>query len=124
MNQKNTNANPYQTLLVICVGLIILFLCFKWQWPIWGALLIGLLGIISPFLAKKIDYLWMQLAYVLSLFVPNILLSLVYFLLLVPIAFLSRIINRKDTLLLKNKQSSTFKSFEKRFEPSSFENPW
>ena len=124
MKTQTKQKNPYQTILVICTGLAIIYLWSQWKWTIWVAVLIGLLGIFSPFMAKKIDYLWMQFAYLLSLFLPNIILSLIYFLLLVPLAMLSRLLNRKDVLQLKESKRSTFKSINKTFQSSSFENPW
>ncbi|MFK7933167.1 MAG: hypothetical protein AB8G22_06630 [Saprospiraceae bacterium] len=124
MNVNKNKTNPYQTVLVICIGLVILHWWSQWNWALMAAIVIGLLSIISPFIAKKIDLLWMKLAYVLSLFVPNILLSVVYFLLLVPIALLARIFGGKDALQLKKQDSSTFKNRKVTFTAADFEKPW
>lgn len=68
--------------------------------------------------------LWNKLAWVLSFIVPNILLSLIYFLFLFPIALLSKLFGNKDPLALRNKPDSTFKTSNKAFDASSFDKPW
>jgi hypothetical protein len=75
-------------------------------------------------LAKKIDYLWMKLTWVLSMIVPNVLLSVIFYLFLTPIALLSRIFGKKNQLTLKNTKDSLFKENTKKFEKSSFEKTW
>ena len=75
-------------------------------------------------LAEKIDFLWMKLAWVLSLIIPNILLSAIFYLFLFPIALLSRIFGNNDPLHLKNKGDSNYVDNEKEFDKASFEKPW
>ena len=124
MNPKLQKTDPIKTVLVITVGMLIVFALTQWKWAFNAAVTIGLLGLISSFLAKQIDYLWMKLAWVLSLIVPNILLSVIFYLLLTPIALLSRLFGEKNQLNLKNKTDSLFKNYNKEFDKPSFEKPW
>jgi predicted ferric reductase len=124
MNPKLQKTDPIKTVLVITVGMLIVFALTQWKWAFNAAVIIGLLGLISSFLAKQIDYLWMKLAWVLSLIVPNILLSVIFYLLLTPIALLSRLFGEKNQLNLKNKTDSLFKDYNKEFDKPSFEKPW
>lgn len=121
---KQPKTNPTQTMLTICVGFLVIHLITKADWAIYISLVIGLLGVFSPFLSQKIDFLWMKLAWVLSLIMPNILLSIIFYLFLFPIALLSKLFGNKDPLMLKHTQKSTFRTREKPFEKSSFEKPW
>lgn len=66
----------------------------------------------------------MKLAGFLSLIIPNILLGIIFFLLLFPIALLSRLFGKNDSLNLKNKSGSTFKNVNKEFDKISFEKTW
>ena len=66
----------------------------------------------------------MKLSWLLSLIVPNIILSIIFFLFLFPIALLSRMTKKEDQLRLKNIYQSTFKEVNKTFDKKSFENPW
>jgi hypothetical protein len=117
-------SNPIQTVLTIAVGFLILSILFKWEWAVTVALLIGLGGLISRKLAQKIEWIWHKLSYVLSLIVPNILLSVVFFVFLFPIALLNRLIKKSDLLHLQRQQKSVWITVNKHFQPDTIKNPW
>ena len=121
---KKMTTEPVKTILTISVGFLVVFLATEWKWAIYISLIIGLIGMFSPFLSKKVDFLWMKLAWVLSLIVPKVLLSLIFYLFLFPIAALSKLFGAKDPLMLKNSNESTFRTEEKVFEKSTFEKMW
>ncbi len=123
-SMKKLKSEPIKTVLVITVGFLFVYMVTKWQLYLTIALIVGLSGISSNYLAEKIDFLWMKLTWLLSLIVPNILLSLVFFLILTPVARLSKLFGETDVLNLKNAKNSLFKDVDKRFEQSSFEKPW
>lgn len=110
-------------MLTIAVGFIVLFLVFDWEWAVVVALIIGLIGVFSPYLSKKVEFLWMKLAYYLGLVIPNILLGAIFYLFLFPISLLSKLFKKDDPLYLKNRQS-TYVNSNKTFEKTSFEKPW
>lgn len=124
----------YRTILTIVIGFLGLYFIAKlnrvsWitsgeNWWLWIALGVGGPSVLSSFLAEKIANLWMQLGYVLGLIVPKIVLSVIFFLILFPVALLSRLFSKKDSLQLKNNQDSVFKDVNKTFEKVSFEKPW
>lgn len=124
MSAKQLKSDPVKTMLVITTGMLIVYVVTKWEATLIIALVIGLIGVFSTYLSKKVEFLWMKLAWILSLIIPNILLTIIFYLLLTPIAFLSKLTGKEDPLLLKNKGSSTFKKYEKNFNADSFKNPW
>ena len=124
MSAKLTKSNPIKTILIIVLGFLIIYLITKWQGWLNIALILGLAGFLSGYLAKKIDFIWMKLAWFLGLIIPNILLSVVFYLFLTPLALLSRIGKGKDHLMLKNTQSTLLKEHVKEFDKVSFEKPW
>lgn len=121
---KKEKTNPSQTVLTIVVGLIILHFMTGRCWILPVALAIGFAGIFSNYVSEKIDYLWMKLARLLGMIIPNILLALLFFFLLFPIAVLSRFFGQKDPLNLKNKSDSNFKDVNKEFDKISFKKIW
>ena len=121
--QENKN-NPTSTILTIVVGFLIVFLITKWNWALYVSITIGALGLISSTLAHYISTGWMKIGWLMGLIIPNILLSLVYFLILTPVAILSRIISKKDSLSLTNPKGSLFTERNKSFDKNSFEKPW
>lgn len=114
----------YQNILVICIGFLALFLLWQWQWALYVSFAVGIVSILSPFLAKKIVAGWELLALGLSYIMPNILLSFIYFLLLTPLALLARVFRKDPPISHKTPLKSNFKVVDKKFGPSSLENPW
>jgi hypothetical protein len=121
---KTMETKPLKTVLTISVGFIVLYYITNWPWTLPAALLVGLAGIFSTYLSAKIDYIWMKLTWFLSLIIPNILLGIIFFFLLFPIALLSRLFDKKDPLNLKDKSGSNFKNVNKEFNKISFEKLW
>ncbi len=121
---KIKKTEPIKTVLTISVGFSVLYLITKWDWTFITALVVGLAGVFSAYLSEKIDFLWMKLSWFLSLIVPNVLLTIIFFLLLFPIALLSRIFGTKDPLNLNNTKGSYFKNSNRQLDKASFEKPW
>jgi hypothetical protein len=121
--QKKAKGNPTSTMLVITTGFLVVHLATHQKWALTVSLVAGLIGIFSPYLSKKVDFAWGKLTYLLSLVVPNILLSVVFYLFLFPIALLSKIFTRKDPLQLKRK-NTTFVNVDRQYDKRSFETPW
>lgn len=121
---KKIKTEPIKTILTISIGFLVVFLITDWKWAIYISLVVGLIGMFSPFLSKQVDFLWMKLAWVLSLIVPKVLLTLIFYGFLFPIATLSKLFGAKDPLMLKDNNESTFRTDEKVFERSNFEKMW
>jgi hypothetical protein len=124
MNSKQNNANPVKTVLIITLGFLIVYWVTKWRWAIAVSVIIGVLGLLSGHLAKWIDLLWMKLTWILGLIIPNILLTIIFYFFLTPIALLSKVFGNKNQLTLKNTDRSLFKDRKKDFDKVSFEKPW
>lgn len=114
-------SNPWVTLLVIVLGFgFVFFISETWAW-LYVALAIGAVGVISKHARQLVDKLWMKLAYALSLIFPPIMLTLIFFLILTPIAVLSRLVRRNSPINLKKKQPSIFIERNHRFSKADLE---
>ncbi len=123
MNYQKQIQTP-RTLLTITVGFLIIYLATQQKWVLTVAVVIGLAGVLSDYLSEKIEWLWMKLTWILSLIVPNILLSLVFYIFLFPIALMAKLFSNKNMLQLRNNTDSTFIESNKSFEAKDFNNPW
>ena len=65
----------------------------------------------------------MKLAQLLGYIIPNILLSIVFYLILFPLSLLSKLFT-KDPLMLSSKYDSYFVDVNKEMDQKSFENMW
>ena len=120
---NNFKSNPSKTILVIVTGLLILYFFTKLDYLFNFILLIALIGVFSTYLSRKIELFWFKLAYILGLIIPNIILGLIFYFFLFPIALLSRITS-KDPLFLKNNSNSIYREVNKSFDKLSFKNTW
>ncbi len=113
-----------ETILVISAGLLVFYFVFDVKILVIIALLLSILGVFSNYLAEKISWLWLKLAQGLGFISSKILLTLVFYVFLFPVALLSRLF-RKTTMHLKRKTQDTYyftRDYE--FSAKDFENVW
>lgn len=116
-------SNPTKTILVIVSGLLIAFLITKYEILLNISLGLALVGVLFKKLSYMIEFFWFKIGFLLSLFVPKVILGLIFYLILFPVALLSKI-SSKDPLILKKSSNSTYKSINKTFKKESFINTW
>lgn len=111
------------TVLIISMGFLLLHVLFSWQWAVIVSLVVGVIGIISSYLSKIIELVWMKIAKILGYIIPNILLSVVFYVFLFPISALSKLFN-KDPLMISKEYSTYFIDIRKKIDKNSFEKIW
>jgi hypothetical protein len=124
MNSIENKLKAKSTILVIVVGFIIIYAYSKNFNFLKVSIIIGLLGVISDKASLFIDRIWFKISFILSLIIPNILLGSIFYLILFPIALLSRLFGNKDPLNLKNSLKTLFINKDTNFKAKSFEQPW
>lgn len=118
---KNDPSTP-KTQLVIVTGLLVLAAIFQNEVFAYVALAVGLASFIAP-IGNRIVWGWYKLAEGLGWFNSRVLLSLVYYLIVTPIALLFRLFGN-DPLLLKDTKGSMFNFREHTYTKEDLENPW
>ena len=124
-NSPERKDKTTETILVIAMGLLLLGLIYDQRILMIISFAIGAVGIFIKALASLISYGWDLLSKLLSLIVPQILLGLIFFIFLTPLAFLQKIF-KGDSLSLKRpgKELSMWKTREKVFSKSDLKNMW
>lgn len=95
------NTNKYLVILIIVTGLSGLSLLFKADMLLYVALGIAGISILSSHVAGWIVWVWDKIALVLGTINSKILLTVIFYVFLFPVALISRVVKKKDTLLLK-----------------------
>jgi len=113
-----------KTVLIITVGFGLIYFFTELKWALYIALIIGVLGALSTKLSNLINLVWWKIAAVLSLIIPNVLLSLVFFLFLFPISLLYKIFGKNDTLQLKKNIQSLWQENNNKIDKAFFEKLW
>ena len=119
MNDKKIT----EALLAVTVGMLIIHFLFDVEILSKVALGIGLIGLFVKPIAKWIALGWYKLSEGLGYVNSRILLTIIFFLALVPIALLSRLFTKGD-LQLKRKKDSYYSDRNHKYAPKDFENVW
>jgi hypothetical protein len=116
--------NSYKSTLSIVVGFILISSYLEFRPLFILAILIGLIAIFSEKANNKIILIWTKLSEILSFIIPNLILSIVFYFFLTPLAIINRFFFNKNSLQLKNNSTSTFITKTKHFTIESLEKIW
>lgn len=122
--KNRTERQQQQTVFLLSAIVGACGIYFHKEVLLYVAVMLSLMGAFSLLITKWIDFGWMKLAWLLGAIVPRIILSVIFYVLLTPIALLSRIFGDQDPLWLKKRTDSFFKVRVGEIEKSSFEKPW
>ena len=133
---KKLTTKELSALLVIVTGLNVIawYLNYKWETNTSGltiaSTIIGVVSLAIPSLGYYIVWLWYKIAEVLGWVNSRIILSILFFLFLSPLALLYRLFN-KDTLQIKKRslqekplEGSMFVDRDHQYETKDFEEVW
>ena len=112
-----------ESVLVLIGALIVSFWIYKIKIFLLLALILVLIGTVSPYLTEKISWLWMKLSEWIGFVMSKIILSIVFFIFLLPLALISRLF-RKDVLSLKKKQNSYYINRNHSYSAKDLKNMW
>ena len=114
-----------ETCLVIATGLLLFWLIFDIRELAIAAFVIGIIGAFFDKVAGWVTWIWYKIAEVMGAVMSKVLLSLVFFGFLAPIAFLYRIFN-SDGLQLKKKSADGTYWVERKhsYEKKDLEQMW
>jgi len=118
-----TNEKSKEVILTISMGFLILYFIFHLKWLILISFCIGFLGILSSWISRKIGLGWYLLAKGMSFVMNTIILSLIFYLVLFPIATIYKLV-RRDSSMQKNPSGSTFTNVPAGFTKESFRKTW
>jgi hypothetical protein len=114
----------YKNILVIVIGFTAIAWIFKIPYLAEIAFGLGLIALLIPPAAKGIEWLWLKFAQGLGYINSRILLTLVYFVFLMPIAWIAKIFT-KDPLMLKSKDAkSLYTTRNQQYKKEDLENIW
>ena len=119
---KNDPETP-KTQLVMVTGFLVVAALLDSEIPAYFALFIGLTFLIIPAAGNALVFGWYKIAEVMSRIVNPIILGLMYFLFITPIALLFRLFGN-DPLALKDQRGSIYDYHDKTYKKEDLEKPW
>ena len=124
---KLTREKELETILTICVAMVVIFLLSKQHHKYWLTIsvVLGLIGMFSKYLTTKIAWAWMKLSEGMGAVSSKIILSIIFFVFLFPIAMLSRLFGTKSSLQLRKPEGESYYFVRNhKFEAKDLENVW
>lgn len=121
--QAKSKEEKLKAQLVIVTGFLFLYFLFKKSPFLYSSLILGLVFLFIPLLGSWITSLWLKLVELLGWINLRILLSIVYFVFLLPISFLFRMFV-VNPLSLTNTNSSLYINRDHLYTAKDLENPW
>tara|TARA_B110000483_G_C17751800_1_gene372611 strand:+ start:55 stop:420 length:366 start_codon:yes stop_codon:yes gene_type:complete len=117
-------SNPPLTILSIVFGLLFVNFFLEQKLIFFVCLFISSIGVFSSRSSKFIEKIWYKLSFYISQIIPNILLIIIFYLILTPIALLSKIFKTSSNFLSKDQSKTAYKNQIKQFDKKSFERAW
>lgn len=119
-------ASPFQSLLVIVTGFLVLGYVFPGGAQYWNiaAVVVGVLGLASGMARRVILWIWENLAVALGWINSRIILSAVFIFFLVPIGFLYKLFKGDEMSIRAPAKNSLFTNRDHTYTANDLENPW
>lgn len=114
----------FKTILVIVTGILALALIFHIDWLLYVSLAVGACSVFSGAVAKGIEWAWIKLATFLGWVNSKILLSVIYFGFLFPLAWLSRLFTKDPLALRRRKTETLFVTRNHQYTKKDLEKIW
>jgi hypothetical protein len=113
-----------ETLITISTGCLVLFLFFPIKILLYTAVGLGLIAIFWRKAAEIISWLWLKLGEGMGFVSSKVILSLIFFFVLFPLALLSRLFTKDNLLLKKEEIKSVFFDVNREYRKKDFESLW
>ena len=123
MNRKKTQGEK-DSVIAVLILLILLFLYFKQKSWIYTTLAVAVISLLSSRVAFYIHKVWTMLSEIVGRISGAVILTLVFFIIVIPTALLKGWFGRKDILLNGRKLNSVFHHRNHKYTRADMENPW
>lgn len=122
-SKKNSKPDGNVTLAIV-VGFVALSLIFKLPVLTYIALVIGFGSLLSTAIQRGIIFVWEKFAKVIGTVNSYLLLSIIFFIFLTPIALLMKVFKGKDDLRLKKPTETNYFERNFKFKKEDLTNIW
>ena len=116
-------AKRLETVLVIVLALVIIYWFKRYNALLLCALFIGVAALLVPAVATGIHWFWMKLSHVLGAVSGRVLLSIIYLLVLLPLAVLAKLYG-KSNIRLKAGGDTYFNDRNHTYTKDDMAHPW
>lgn len=112
-----------ETIIVLALALLIAYLSFDAIWFLYGSLALLIMSILSKKVTIGIAKLWFSFSYYLGMVMNFVIMFLVFYLILTPLAFFQRL-SGKNQIHKKHEGESYFYKRNHIYTAKDIEKPW
>ena len=113
-----------EAILTIVAGLLFFYFLLNVSILLYLAFALAVIGIVSGFLAGKIVWLWFKLSKALGFISSRILLSVIFYFVLLPLSLLYRLFHKDNLMLDKKNKITFFVERDHQYTSDDLKNPW
>lgn len=124
MKLSRSTTQAAQTVFLLILATVIGYLWKQHVYFLYTAVLLSIGGFLSPAFVLFVDKIWMRIGWLMGQIIPKVLLSIIFYLVLTPLALLSKLIGEKDPMKLRKPTSSLFKEATPLVSKESFKKMW
>ncbi|MGF1669714.1 MAG: SxtJ family membrane protein [Balneolaceae bacterium] len=110
--------------LVIITGFLIIALIFDWYYLMIATAILGAFFVFIPVFGDLFIKLWYKFAETIGWVISGVLLLLIYYLVVTPLAFMYRLAGNDPLKLKSPPEKSVFDDRYHLFKKEDIENPW
>jgi hypothetical protein len=112
-----------ETILVLVLALLVWYYLGQNRYVLIAAIVLAVVGAFIPVLAEKIHVLWMKLGEAMGFISSKIILTLIFFVFLIPLAWIAARF-RKPVMKMKRNEGSVFKIRNFTYTAKSMDDMW
>ncbi|OQP56114.1 hypothetical protein [Niastella populi] len=109
-----------ETMLAFVIMLGIIYWYTKNPWLLLAALVLAMAGLLFKSLAEKIALLWLKLSHAIGSVINNVILTVVFIFILIPLSFLSKAFKKRTN----TRGGSYFNTRNTTYTKKDLENIW
>lgn len=110
--------------LVIVTGLVVLYFVFKSPWLLYAAGVVGVVSLAIPALGTLIVTVWFKIAEILGNINGKVILSILFFVFLFPIALLYRWSTKNPLSIKRTNEESLYTERNHTYTKDDLEQTW
>ena len=113
-----------EAMLAIVAGLLFFYFLLNVRVLLYIAFALAVISLVSGFLTGKIVWLWFKLSEALGFLSSRILLSVIFYFVLLPTSLLYRLFHKDKLMLNKKNKITFFVERNRQYTPDDLKNPW
>ncbi len=119
-----TKEKRFETILAITFGMLVLYYIFHAKIFLTLAAVFSGIGLFSAFFGGLITKFWLKFAAILGVINGKILLSVIFFIILTPVAFLMKLAGKTALIIGKKSGDTIYTERNHEYVSADFENTW